>query len=281
VANKDSMGNSCISGGKPVDDDNGTPPLPLVLPPELLNASDAELVAALRRRVDDAAVAAARLIRGATADIPDVLRFMLLVIGDTGVGKTCLVERFTTGTVSSATASGNAPTIGTDFVIKEVDVGGTRVKLHITDTSGAERFAPMVAASFQNKDAVVLCFDATIPASLEPLLSRFAPLLKAARAKGFCLGGVVVATNTQEFNTAAVREHCAPILAAHGQPFDVGGNMPFVETCVLDTASGSGGGGAGVDDAFHAALMSAVRGQLAALHRQELGGGKAAHWNAK
>ena len=60
----------------------------------------------------------------------------VLLIGDSGVGKTCLLLRFANDGFSSAFIT----TIGIDFKIKNLELDGTRVKLQIWDTAGQERF---------------------------------------------------------------------------------------------------------------------------------------------
>merc|ERR1711915_85740 len=62
--------------------------------------------------------------------------FKLLLIGDSGVGKTCIIFRFTDDAFSSTFIS----TIGIDFKVKTVLLKGKKIKLQIWDTAGQERF---------------------------------------------------------------------------------------------------------------------------------------------
>ncbi|KAJ1452212.1 P-loop containing nucleoside triphosphate hydrolase protein [Pelagophyceae sp. CCMP2097] len=64
------------------------------------------------------------------------LHLKLLMLGDTGVGKTCLLLRYAFDSFSPTFIT----TIGIDFKIKEVEIDGLRVKLQIWDTAGQERF---------------------------------------------------------------------------------------------------------------------------------------------
>ncbi|CAM9397540.1 unnamed protein product, partial [Pylaiella littoralis] len=59
----------------------------------------------------------------------------LLIIGDSGVGKSCLLLRYSDDEFSSDYIS----TIGIDFKIKTTEVNGKKVKLQIWDTAGQER----------------------------------------------------------------------------------------------------------------------------------------------
>lgn len=53
------------------------------------------------------------------------LLFKLVLIGDAGVGKTCLVQRFMGGTFVERHSS----TIGVDFTMKTVTIGNKKVKV--------------------------------------------------------------------------------------------------------------------------------------------------------
>ena len=64
------------------------------------------------------------------------LLFKLLLIGDSGVGKTCILFRFSDDAFNNTFIS----TIGIDFKIKNVDIDGTKIKLQIWDTAGQERY---------------------------------------------------------------------------------------------------------------------------------------------
>ncbi|TVU41308.1 hypothetical protein EJB05_14814 [Eragrostis curvula] len=60
----------------------------------------------------------------------------LLLIGDSGVGKSCLLLRFSDDTFTTSFIT----TIGIDFKVRTVELDGKRVKLQIWDTAGQERF---------------------------------------------------------------------------------------------------------------------------------------------
>uniref|UniRef100_M4EYD8 Uncharacterized protein n=1 Tax=Brassica campestris TaxID=3711 RepID=M4EYD8_BRACM len=60
----------------------------------------------------------------------------LLLIGDSGVGKSCLLLRFSDGSFTTSFIT----TIGIDFKIRTIELDGKRIKLQIGDTAGQERF---------------------------------------------------------------------------------------------------------------------------------------------
>uniref|UniRef100_UPI00358DDB9D ras-related protein Rab-30 n=1 Tax=Myxine glutinosa TaxID=7769 RepID=UPI00358DDB9D len=83
--------------------------------------------------------------------------FKIVLIGNAGVGKTCLVRRFTQGLFPP----GQGATIGVDFMIKTVVVDGTKVKLQIWDTAGQERFRSITQSYYRSAHALVLTYDIT------------------------------------------------------------------------------------------------------------------------
>ncbi|XP_022053246.1 ras-related protein Rab-33B-like [Acanthochromis polyacanthus] len=92
--------------------------------------------------------------------------FKVLVIGDSGVGKTCLTHRLCAGEFPSRPDA----TIGVDFRERLLDVDGEKIKLQLWDTAGQERFRKsMVQHYYRNVHAVLFIYDVTCPASFTGL----------------------------------------------------------------------------------------------------------------
>lgn len=85
------------------------------------------------------------------------LLFKLVLIGDAGVGKTCLVQRFMGG----AFVEKHSSTIGVDFTMKTLTVDGRKIKLQIWDTAGQERFRTITQSYYRSANGVVLAYDTT------------------------------------------------------------------------------------------------------------------------
>mmetsp|Transcript_53480 Transcript_53480/g.48089 ORF Transcript_53480/g.48089 Transcript_53480/m.48089 type:complete len:204 (+) Transcript_53480:164-775(+) len=83
--------------------------------------------------------------------------FKLLLIGDSGVGKSCLLLRFSDDSFTTSFIT----TIGIDFKIKTVEIDGKRVKLQIWDTAGQERFRTITTAYYRGAMGVLLVYDIT------------------------------------------------------------------------------------------------------------------------
>jgi Ras-related protein Rab-1A len=85
--------------------------------------------------------------------------FKLIIIGDTGIGKSCLLNRFADDVYTDAYIS----TIGVDFKIRTIEIGGRVCKLQIWDTAGQERFRTIIASYYRGAHGIVIVFDITNP----------------------------------------------------------------------------------------------------------------------
>ncbi|KAF4370956.1 hypothetical protein F8388_002849 [Cannabis sativa] len=84
------------------------------------------------------------------------LSFKILLIGDSGVGKSSLLVSFI-----SNTSDNLAPTIGVDFKIKLLTVDGKKLKLTIWDTAGQERFRTLTSSYYRGAQGIILVYDVT------------------------------------------------------------------------------------------------------------------------
>ncbi|EKX31260.1 hypothetical protein GUITHDRAFT_83284 [Guillardia theta CCMP2712] len=80
----------------------------------------------------------------------------VVVVGDSGVGKTALLLRFVQGTYTEKSYNG---TIGGTYMAKIVTVEEGAVNLKMWDTAGQERFRSMLRMYYRNASAALLCCD--------------------------------------------------------------------------------------------------------------------------
>jgi len=89
--------------------------------------------------------------------------FKLLLIGDSGVGKSCILLRF----ADDAFTDNFISTIGVDFKIKTIEIDGKKVKLQIWDTAGQERFQTITTSYYRGAHGLIIVFDVTNKASFD------------------------------------------------------------------------------------------------------------------
>ncbi|KAI3972825.1 hypothetical protein MKX01_019483 [Papaver californicum] len=83
--------------------------------------------------------------------------FKLLLIGDSSVGKSCLLLRFADDSYVDSYIS----TIGVDFKIRTVELDGKTVKLQIWDTAGQERFRTITSSYYRGAHGIIIVYDVT------------------------------------------------------------------------------------------------------------------------
>ncbi|CAF0757575.1 unnamed protein product [Adineta steineri] len=79
----------------------------------------------------------------------------ILIIGESGVGKSSLLLRFTDDRFDVEMAA----TIGVDFKVKQLTIDGNRVKLAIWDTAGQERFRTLTPGYYRGAQGAILVYD--------------------------------------------------------------------------------------------------------------------------
>eukprot|EP01095_Lingulamoeba_sp_RSL-Kostka_P006775 TRINITY_DN2144_c0_g1_i2.p1 TRINITY_DN2144_c0_g1~~TRINITY_DN2144_c0_g1_i2.p1 ORF type:complete len:206 (+),score=35.54 TRINITY_DN2144_c0_g1_i2:58-675(+) len=83
--------------------------------------------------------------------------FKIIVVGDSGVGKTCLIKQFTQHIFYES----NQSTISTDLGMRDEIINGKPTKLHIWDTAGQEQYRSIVTAYYRNSYGAIIVFDMT------------------------------------------------------------------------------------------------------------------------
>ena len=100
----------------------------------------------------------------------------VVLIGESGVGKTSIISRYTTDTFKSQLMS----TPGANFVTKNVIMEDTNqsIKFEIWDTAGQERYRSLAKVFYKNAAVCVLVYDITRKASFEELKNYWVGQIK-------------------------------------------------------------------------------------------------------
>ncbi|KAI5807032.1 ras family-domain-containing protein [Geopyxis carbonaria] len=169
----------------------------------------------------------------------------VIILGDSGVGKTSLMNQYVNGKFSAAYKA----TIGADFLTKECELDDRTVTLTIWDTAGQERFQSLGVAFYRGADCCVLCYDITNPKSFDNLTSwRDEFLIQASPRDPDSFPFVMLG------NKLDVADSRRAVSARRAQAFcNQFGQIPYFETSAKE--------GAGVAQAFEAIARNAAAQQ--------------------
>jgi len=104
--------------------------------------------------------------------------FNLVLVGDSGVGKSCILQRFADDTYTENYMT----TIGVDFKIRTVELDGKTVKLNVWDTGGQERFRAVTSSYYRGSHGVVIVYDITSKSSFDHVISWLQEVERSAPA---------------------------------------------------------------------------------------------------
>lgn len=95
---------------------------------------------------------------GKTADGPDYeYLFKLLLIGNSGVGKSCILMRYADNSFTENFFN----TIGVDFKIKTITLNDQVIKMQIWDTAGQDRFRTLTSSYYRGAHGIIIVYDVT------------------------------------------------------------------------------------------------------------------------
>jgi Ras-related protein Rab-1A len=89
--------------------------------------------------------------------------FKITMVGAASVGKTSIITRFCDESFTESYQS----TVGVDFRIKTIKVGGSLVKIQIWDTAGQERYQALTSSQYKGAHGCICIFDLTARESFD------------------------------------------------------------------------------------------------------------------
>lgn len=152
------------------------------------------------------------------------LLFKVLIVGESGVGKSCLLLRFTEGVFIENYIS----TIGVDFKIRTINQDGVVVKLQIWDTAGQERFRAITKSYYHGSHGIVIVYDITDRKSFEKVADWFTQIQQSEPNEDSCK---ILIGNKSDLNDK--RE----VSVEEGESLAREYNVPFMETSAKDSVN--------------------------------------------
>eukprot|EP01121_Diplochlamys_sp_Union-15-3_P019174 TRINITY_DN7163_c0_g2_i3.p1 TRINITY_DN7163_c0_g2~~TRINITY_DN7163_c0_g2_i3.p1 ORF type:complete len:201 (+),score=40.67 TRINITY_DN7163_c0_g2_i3:53-655(+) len=150
--------------------------------------------------------------------------FKVLLLGDSGVGKSCLLLRYADNTFTETFTA----TIGVDFKIKTVIIDGKTIKLQIWDTAGQEKFRTITSTYYRGAHGVILVYDITNLESFTSL-NKWWSEVKHWHPNGGCQ--VLIVGNKSDM--VAARQ----VSQETGQEFANEIGVPFLEASAKEDAN--------------------------------------------
>ncbi|EOD04048.1 rab family GTPase [Emiliania huxleyi CCMP1516] len=154
--------------------------------------------------------------------------FKLVLIGDSGVGKSCLLLRFADDTYTESHIS----TIGVDFKIRTIQLEGKTIKLQIWDTAGQERFRTITSSYYRGAHGIIVVYDTTDAETFEHVKTWLHEIDRYAseNVNKLLVGNKSDLTSKRSVETEAAKEFAQSV------------NIPFLETSAKNASN--------VEDAF-------------------------------
>ena len=163
--------------------------------------------------------------------------FKVVIIGDSGVGKSNLLSRFTRNEFHLDSKS----TIGVEFATRSIQHDGKIIKAQIWDTAGQERYRAITSAYYRGAVGALLVYDISKRLTFENV-ERW---LKELRTHADPSIVVMLVGNKCDL------KHLQAVLTDDAKSFAEQNNLAFIETSALDAS--------GVDVAFQNILTEIYR----------------------
>jgi len=156
-------------------------------------------------------------------------KLKLVVVGDSGVGKTNLIKRFANNTFNSNSKA----TVGVEFLSKSFKINNRIFKIEIWDTAGQERYKSITAAYYKGAKGALVVYDITSKISFENI-DKWMMEIKEKSSKDLKL---MIIGNKSDLKDARQVSNEEALRKAQ----DTG--IPLMETSALDSTN--------VKEAFH------------------------------
>lgn len=163
--------------------------------------------------------------------------FKVVLIGDSGVGKSNLLSRFTRNEFCLESKS----TIGVEFATRSIQVDGKTIKAQIWDTAGQERYRAITSAYYRGAVGALIIYDITKHVTYENV-ERW---LKELRDHADSNIVIMLVGNKSDLR------HLRAVVTEDAHAFAEKEGLSFIETSALESTN--------VENAFHKILTEIYR----------------------
>ncbi|KAI4382401.1 hypothetical protein MLD38_008373 [Melastoma candidum] len=149
--------------------------------------------------------------------------FKIVLIGDSGVGKSNILSRFTRNEFCLESKS----TIGVEFATRTLQVEGKTIKAQIWDTAGQERYRAITSAYYRGAVGALLVYDVTKRQTFDNVQRWLRELRDHADSNIV----IMMAGNKSDLN------HLRAVQEGDGQALAEREGLSFLETSALDATN--------------------------------------------
>jgi len=149
--------------------------------------------------------------------------YKVVLIGDSGVGKSNLLSRFTRNEFNLETKS----TIGVEFATRSIQADGKTIKAQIWDTAGQERYRAITSAYYRGAVGALLVYDIAKNVTFKNVERWLAELRENAA------GNIVIMLVGNKSDLRHLRE----VPTESAKEFSEKNNLLFIETSALDSSN--------------------------------------------
>jgi small GTP-binding protein len=149
--------------------------------------------------------------------------FKVVLIGDSGVGKSNLLSRFTRNEFNLESKS----TIGVEFATRSVNIDGKTIKAQIWDTAGQERYRAITSAYYRGAVGALLVYDI----AKHPTYENVERWLKELRDHADASIVIMLVGNKSDLR------HLRAVPTDEARSFAERNGVSFIETSALDSSN--------------------------------------------
>ena len=151
-------------------------------------------------------------------------RVKFIIIGDKTVGKSCIINQF----IEKQFINEYIPTIGSDKIMKEIEIKGEKLNLEIWDTVGQEQYRTVNKIFIKNAQIALIVYDITNRKSFENLNNWYNLIFEINKNSNVIVG--VTANKTDLYENQVVDSE-------EGKNFADEKKISFFETSAKDYES--------------------------------------------